>query len=901
MPLDAQLRDLLDRWDDMRGLGPTPTPEDLCRECPGRLDELRILVRDLLALDPPGDTGTGPTPAENGDGPVPGEVTSELRYRPSRFHARGGQGEVYLARDEALNRDVALKRIRPRNAGRADAVRRFFREAEVCARLQHPGVVPVYAQGLDTDGVPYYAMRFVEGESFKSAIERFHESLRFDSLEFRRLLQRFVSVCETVAYAHNQGVVHRDLKPANIMLGPFGETLVVDWGLAKLLHSDDTTEPDESPDRNGSADTEAGIGTPAYMAPEQAGGGAGRVGPAADVYSLGATLRDLLGHGTGTPAELLAVCGKAMAHEPVGRYDSAADLAADVEHWLADEPVGAWREPVPTRLRRWMRRHTRLTTGVAAALAVAAIAAGVATALLSAANLRERQAKEMAQAREAETRAILDFVERKIVGAARPEGQAGGLGYKVTLRQALESALHSVATDFRDRPLVEAHLRGTLGISFWRLGDPKTAAEQFQTSRSLFEQFLGPDHPETLHNMHGLAVAYYDLGRYVEALQLCSETLALRKIKLGPDHPDTLQSMHSLATDYAALGRSTEALELRRTVFARRREVLGNTDPDTFLSMNDLASSYTDLGRFADAAKLLGEAAPLLKARLGPDHPETLRSTNNLALSLFVLGRQAEALELREETLSRRRAVLGPDHAETLQSMDYLAASLVVAGRVPEAVRLREEAVARQRASLGADHPFTLIGMNNLANLYAKAGRTADALRLREETLPLQRAKFGPDHPQTLIAMANLGDSLLTVDRAKEGLPIIDECIDRASRRAMDPRLIPHVMDLRLRHFERAKDAAGCRGTAEMWEKLNRTDAGSYYSAACYRAVAAGLLGPSPDGDAEADRSMAWLHKAFAAGYRDISRLLADADLAPLRNRADYADLLWEMAEVRAN
>jgi tetratricopeptide (TPR) repeat protein/tRNA A-37 threonylcarbamoyl transferase component Bud32 len=915
MPLDAQLRELLERWDDLRGLGPTPAPEDLCHDCPGRLDELRILVHDLLALDPPDDATAEPPPAANGDRPLTNEVASELRYRPRRFHARGGQGDVYLAHDETLNRDVALKRLQPRRASRSDAVRRFLREAEVCARLQHPGVVPVYTQGHDADGLPYYTMRFVEGESLKAAIERLHGepvalapgTLRgptpparpFDSLEFRRLLQRFVSVCETVAYTHSKGVIHRDLKPANIMLGPFGETLVVDWGLAKLADSDAASRSlDDTPTSD--RDTHAGevIGTPAYMAPEQARGETGRVGPAADVYSLGATLCELLGNATSSPPALLAVCRKAMAPEPTDRYASAADLAGDIEHWLADEPVGAWREQFWPRMRRWMRRHTRLTTGVAAALAVAVVAAGVATVLLTASNQRERRAKESAQAREAETKAILDFVESKIVAAARPEGQSGGLGYKVTLRQALETALPAVAAEFRDRPLVEAHLRGTLGTSFWRLGDAKTAAEQFMVARTLYEQAHGPDHPDTLHSMHGLAIAYYDLGRYADALQLCSETLALRKVKLGPDHPDTLQSMHSLATDYAALGRYAEAFELRKTVLAQRREVLGRDDPDTLLSMNDLASSCTDLGRFSDAAKLLEEAVPLSMARLGTDHPETLRGMTNLALNYAALGRHADALRLRETTLALRKAKLGPDHAETLQSMDYLAASLATVGRLTDAIGLREETVARQKASLGADHPYTLIGMNNLANLYAKVGRHADALRVRQETLPLQRSKFGPDHPQTLICMANLADSLMAAGRGREALTALDECIDRAGRRSVDPRLMPFVMELRLRCFEREKDVAGCRATAEMWERLNRTDAGSYYTAACYRAVTAAIVGPSPDGDAEADRAMAWLHKAVSAGFRDVTRLLTDADLAPLRGRADYAALLWQLADA---
>ncbi len=168
----------------------------------------------------------------------------------------------------------------------------------------------------------------------------------------------------------------------------------------------------------------------------------------------------------------------------------------------------------------------------------------------------------------------------------------------------------------------------------------------------------------------------------------------------------------------------------------------------------------------------------------------------------------------------------------------------------------------------------------------------------------MQKAKLGPDHPDTLVSMENVANSLCRLNRGAEALPIIDECLRRAAGQAVDPQLIPLVLNLRLRHFEKAKDAAGCRMTAEMWEKLNRMDAGSLYAAASKRAVTAAVAGQSPGADAtrladaEADRAMAWLRKALAAGYVDIPHLLSDTDLGPLRCRADYADLLCDIADM---
>jgi serine/threonine protein kinase len=308
-----------------------------------------------------------------------------LRYRVVRPHARGGLGVVSVAYDAELGREVALKEIQARYAEDATLRDRFVREAEITGGLEHPGVVPVYGLGRYADGRPYYAMRFIRGESLQDAADRFHRSdcpaPEERALQLRQLLRRFVDVCDAVAYAHSRGVLHRDLKPANVMLGPFGETLVVDWGLAKVIGHPPAEAADPGPREgtlrvssagSGSA-TRAGsaLGTPAYMSPEQAAGRHDEAGPACDVYSLGATLYHVLAgrapfEGGGVevilqrvrrgdfprPREanplvappLEAVCLKAMARKPEDRYPSPRALADDLEHWLADEPVSAWQD-----------------------------------------------------------------------------------------------------------------------------------------------------------------------------------------------------------------------------------------------------------------------------------------------------------------------------------------------------------------------------------------------------------------------------------------------------------------------------------------------------------------------------------------------------------------------------
>ncbi len=702
----------------------------------------------------------------------------------------GGMGVVYRARQRSADRIVALKVIRPECLAslspdsRAETLQRFINEAQAAARLDHEHIVTVYDVG-EADGQPFYSMRFVEGRSLGHI-------LRDGPLENRRAAAFLEPVARAVHYAHQRGILHRDLKPVNVMVDAAAHPFVADFGLAKL------TESSSDMTRTGQV-----MGTPAYMSPEQAQD-ASRCTPLSDVYSLGATLYDLL---TGRPPfraatvvetlkqvidqepvaprqlnpaidrDLETITLKCLSKEPGRRYGSAGELADDLRQYLHGEPIHARPVGRPERLVRWVKRKPAVASlaGSVALLLVALLAGSVFFALyqraaagqlfakntdLDRANLdltqsnadlkksndAERAAKDEAKEQAAIALAVNEFFQNDVIRQADSRKQAERkteVNPILTLREALDRAAERIGDRFQGQELTEAAIRQAIGDAYLGVSEADKGIPHLERSVALRQTNLGPEHPDTLASMNNLAVCYQDAGKLDQALPLLEETLKLTKAKLGPHHPDT------------------------------------------FGSMNNLAQGYKSAGKLDQALPLMEETLMLSKATLGPDHPNTLKSMSNLAGGYFAVGKLDQALPLLEETLTRRKAKLGPHHPDTLQSINNLAGGYRAAGKLNLALPLIEETLTLRKAKLGPDHSDTLNSMTNLAALFWSMNQLDRSIPLFEEVLAVQKRKLGDEHPTTLLTVANLGVNYRDAGRLDEAIPLLEQAYRKGRKHAV--------------------------------------------------------------------------------------------------------------------
>jgi eukaryotic-like serine/threonine-protein kinase len=718
--------------------------------------------------------GSAPTdPEVGGDDPdrtatlSVGTATSDgQRFRVLRPHARGGLGAVFVALDGELHREVALKQILDHHADDPTSRSRFLLEAEITGGLEHPGIVPVYGLGSYGDGRPYYAMRFIRGDSLKEAVERFHrdEGLKRDtgrrSLELRKLLRRFLDICNAIDYAHSRGVLHRDIKPGNVIIGKHGETLVVDWGLAKAVGRADfdptsAERPLTPSSASGSAETLPGsaLGTPAFMSPEQARGDLDALGAHSDVYSLGATLYCLLtGQAPfeGDVGEVLrrvqagdfppprrvdptidraleAVCLKAMALDPRDRYASCRALADDVERWTADEPVTAWREPLGRRARRWAKRNRTAVTGAAVALVAGVVGLSAVLAV---------QTKAKAE------------IERSLANETRANTALAAANSELTRSQVAVQDRYVLAVD---------------AIKAFHTG----VSEDFLLKEEKFKELRD-------RLLKSASDFYGKLGAL-----LGKETDFASRRALA-------QANFDVADLTDKVGRPEDALAAHRAVLARREVLMADpasdieTKSDVGRSLTAVAILLESTGKTAEAEATYRKTEALLAdlARSSPSSPAVRAALalcrSRLAYLLYTMGKSADALAAyRLARADQEGPAAAPgatnearrDLVETIHRIGILMANT---GRPTEAEA--EYRMARALSQkLADDNPAItdfrrrLAGIHhNLGIVLSQTGKPAEAEAEYRKAVALNQ-KLADDNPAVVKFRSDLAGGQLVL------------------------------------------------------------------------------------------------------------------------------------------
>jgi non-specific serine/threonine protein kinase/serine/threonine-protein kinase len=683
-------------------------------------------------------------------------------YKVLSLLGEGGFGSVYLAEQTSpVQRRVALKIVKPGMDSRS-VLARFEAERQALALMDHPSVAKVFDAGLTAQGRPYFAMELVRGEP----ITRFCEVERL-GVDDRVALM--IQVCSAVQHAHMKGVVHRDLKPSNILVEMVDRkpaVKVIDFGVAKALHQ-----------RLGESTvfTEQGqmIGTPEYVAPEQARGSVD-VDTRADVYALGAILYELLTGVTpvdmkalraggfiglqraidethppapsqrlsgmmkaatvpsslrtvDTPSHVKRVRGeldwivmKCLEKERSRRYDSAAALADDLERYLRDEPVLAGPPSAAYRAAKFVRRH-RFGVGAAAAVLLALIAGVIGTGYGLARALGEREvarqrAEEADRARE-ESEAVTAFLTQMLQSVQPDES-----GRDVTVREVLDQASESLATEFADRPEVEARLRQAVGISYWELGLLDDADKHLPAVVELRRKTHGPEHAQTHRAKVNVASLRLQQGRTREAEDMLREAVDGLTRAVGADHELTLGALSNLAVARTRRVIDDETLDLQRRVVEGQKRVQGPDHPHTLGAMLNLADLLVAMNRLDEAEPVLREAAASWERSHGPEKTGTLLAMHNLAMLELERGRVDEAERLMRRVVEARERVLGATHLETLGALANLGLILSRAGKRLEAESVYTTAWRDLRDTLGDDHPTTIIALGQLASMLAEAG-----------------------------------------------------------------------------------------------------------------------------------------------------------------------------------
>ena len=855
-------------------------------------------------------------------------------YTIDMLLAEGGMGEVWRAHrsDGHFEGSYAVKLLHFGTLG-TKALDRFKREGRLLARLTHPNVARLVDAGALPDGQLFLVLEYIEGEH----VDRYCETR---SLSVEARVRLFLQVLAAVAHAHTSLIIHRDIKPSNVLVTSEGIVKLLDFGIAKLV------DPDLTTDEQLTRVDEVAL-TPNYAAPEQILGEP--LSTATDVYQLGVLLHVLLAGRlppgklevtkakrinaalVETPVwmsdavsgtlrkelrgDLDAIVEKCLRLRPPDRYATATALSADLQRYLEHEPVTARAGVVAYRARKFVRRYRGAVLSVTAALAALSVASVVSLTQAHRIRLERDRADQ-----------ITGFMTQ-IFKVADPSEARGNT---VTAREILDKSSQQIENGAGLDPLVRSDLLQVMADTYSNLGLYARAHALTQAALDSRRRLLGPMNRKTLESLQRLASVLSLEGHVAEAEELVRSSWSLDLKALGPRDPLTLQTQDSLVNALSGKGQYAEAEKLARQTIATETQVLG---PRHLLTLNTtrlLAGALRRENRFSEAEALYRKVASIQSEVLGADHPDTLKTRFSLAYMLTLQNRYAEAEVVYREVLAARRRVLGDGHPDTADTLTTLAINLSHnRSRYPEAEALYRSALATEVRQPGPESRYTTRTEEGLANVLTEEGGYAEAESLLREVLRVRLKLLGPDNTDTLLTQRNLACVILAAGRAEEAEQLLRATLAQdLEHLAPDDRDVfgveymlaeallqqhrPQEAEVLARQaFEGEMRTLGPQHQETLFglNRLGRALAaiGRYdESNAIYRSTIARIVSPS-----KTDLSNAWyafgvmaaqsghaddafehLEQAVALGYADADALQSDQDLNTLRGDARFAALL---------
>lgn len=713
------------------------------------------------------------------------------RYRIIRRLGEGGMGVVYEAEQANPKRRVAVKLMRAGNLASERERRLFEREADALGRLLHPGIATIFESGMTANGQPFLVMEFIAGQTLAEHTNGLLPLAGYRPADLTPRIETFLAICDAITYAHQQGVIHRDLKPGNIMLTGSGEIKVLDFGLARLT------------DDSGATRTETGVvqGSLRYMSPEQARGETGKVDTRSDIYSLGIILYELISGkhpyldktellaaiqqicdapvkplrsaGLPVPVDLDTILAKAMAKDPAQRYDSVAAFSADLRRFLKREPILARPATIRYQLRMLVGRN-RLAAGAFAALVILIVAFGI-VSITQALRIRAERDRANQQA------AMANEVSEFLVNLYR-ETNPVEVGGVLTAKDLLLSGRKRLEKELRDKPEIRARLLMNIGSALSVVGPVEEAISAYRESIQIY----GADSGKAADAWSGLAITYYNLGRYEEAVEASRQSIRLLR-STGKANPALAGQLHDLGVSLAALGKHEDALRSFEEAEQLDREFGRGPEEATAVRLASHGSLLRRMGRYDEAIKKLTAAAQLLQ---NPERrTNLLRTWNDLGTTLNNAGRHAEGEKYLRMAMTEAAKLFGETHPNLGIVRLNLGFSLTGQKRWEDANRILLEAQKLLAGSLPRLHPSHRDLLRLEAEIAEGKLNYAAAVKVLTEAHQLAIEAGQKDHPQTqrleILKLRNLA----RLGQTQAALPRLEEIMAGLAKDSEDYRL----------------------------------------------------------------------------------------------------------------